>query len=285
MMYGLGWFVQPYRGHELLHHGGNIDGFSALVAFMPDDDLGIVVLTNKNGTPLPMALMFSIIDRFLEFEETDWNGRYKLVWSQLESAEDDAEALEEINRKKGTAPSHDIEDYAADYSNPGYGTIEIEKSGEGLRATFNGMTTALEHWHYDVFRTSDDDLKGLKLSFLNNLNGDIDRLTVALEQTVEPIEFTREPAKEMFERDFLEQFVGEYDLMGMTVTVELKGGNALAVTVPGQPRYDLEAFMGTEFKLKGAEGASIRFLIDKGAVTEAIFIQPNGVFSAKRKTQ
>lgn len=284
MMYGLGWFVQPYRGHELIHHGGNIDGFSAMVAFMPDDNVGVVLLSNKNGTPLPIPLAFSIFDRLLGFEETDWNGRYKLVWSQLEGAQDETEALEDINRKKDTHPSHDLDDYVGDYKHPGYGQIQITKNAEALKVTFNGMSSNLKHWHFDVFRASEEPFDGLKFSFLNNLNGDLDKLAITLEQTVAAIEFDKEPPREMFERDFLEQFVGEYDLMGIAVTVEIKGGHALAVTVPGQPRYDLEPFMGTEFTLKGAEGASIRFVIDNGAVTEAVFIQPNGVFSAKRKT-
>ena len=33
--YGLGWFLQDYRGKVLVHHGGNVDGFTALVAMMP----------------------------------------------------------------------------------------------------------------------------------------------------------------------------------------------------------------------------------------------------------
>jgi CubicO group peptidase (beta-lactamase class C family) len=27
--YGLGWFIRDYRGHQLVYHGGNIQGFSA----------------------------------------------------------------------------------------------------------------------------------------------------------------------------------------------------------------------------------------------------------------
>ena len=41
--YGLGWFVSVSRGHRLVEHGGNIDGFSALVAMLPDKHIGIVV--------------------------------------------------------------------------------------------------------------------------------------------------------------------------------------------------------------------------------------------------
>src|SRR5690606_19066855 len=41
--YGLGWFLEDYRGRRLVHHGGNIDGMSALVAMMPEHDVGLVI--------------------------------------------------------------------------------------------------------------------------------------------------------------------------------------------------------------------------------------------------
>jgi CubicO group peptidase (beta-lactamase class C family) len=47
--YALGWFVDDYYGEPLVHHGGNAAGFTTEVAFMPDHDLGIVVLTNGQG--------------------------------------------------------------------------------------------------------------------------------------------------------------------------------------------------------------------------------------------
>jgi CubicO group peptidase (beta-lactamase class C family) len=45
--YGFGLSTREFMGHAMLWHGGNVDGHSALVAYAPDDDLGIVVLTNK----------------------------------------------------------------------------------------------------------------------------------------------------------------------------------------------------------------------------------------------
>ena len=42
--YGLGWFLEDYRGRFVVHHGGNIDGMTALVAYMPDEQLGVVDL-------------------------------------------------------------------------------------------------------------------------------------------------------------------------------------------------------------------------------------------------
>src|SRR4030043_1850626 len=38
--YGMGWMIVPYRGPLLLQHGGGIDGFIAMVAFLPKDNRG-----------------------------------------------------------------------------------------------------------------------------------------------------------------------------------------------------------------------------------------------------
>lgn len=44
--YGLGWFVEDWRGQRLIHHGGNTFGFTSELAFLPEAGAGIVILTN-----------------------------------------------------------------------------------------------------------------------------------------------------------------------------------------------------------------------------------------------
>lgn len=55
--YGLGWFLQTWNGMKVVQHGGNIDGFNALVAMIPEKKLGFVMLTNVSGSPLGNELM------------------------------------------------------------------------------------------------------------------------------------------------------------------------------------------------------------------------------------
>jgi CubicO group peptidase (beta-lactamase class C family) len=45
--YGYGLSTREFLGHAMLWHGGNVDGHSAMIAHAPDDDLSIVILTNK----------------------------------------------------------------------------------------------------------------------------------------------------------------------------------------------------------------------------------------------
>src|SRR6201986_5582454 len=55
--YGLGWMLRDWHGHKVAEHGGNIDGFNAQVALMPDQHLGFVMLTNVSASPLPASTM------------------------------------------------------------------------------------------------------------------------------------------------------------------------------------------------------------------------------------
>ncbi|HEX8281735.1 MAG TPA: serine hydrolase [Pyrinomonadaceae bacterium] len=58
--YGLGWFLRDWKGHKVVEHGGNIDGFNAQVALMPDQRLGFVMLTNVSASPLPASAMDTV---------------------------------------------------------------------------------------------------------------------------------------------------------------------------------------------------------------------------------
>src|SRR5262249_23301664 len=75
--YGMGFFLTTYRGHYLVHHGGNIDGFSALVTFMPQDNIGMVILSNQNGSSVPTLVSYNVYDRLLGLDQIDWSKRMK----------------------------------------------------------------------------------------------------------------------------------------------------------------------------------------------------------------
>jgi CubicO group peptidase (beta-lactamase class C family) len=45
--YAMGWYVANYSGLPLIMHGGNTSGFTSEFAFIPEGDLGVVVLANR----------------------------------------------------------------------------------------------------------------------------------------------------------------------------------------------------------------------------------------------
>ncbi len=70
--YGLGWMLREWEGQPVIEHGGNIDGFSAQVALLPESDLGFVLLTNASVSPLPPMSINMVWEAVLgEWEEAD----------------------------------------------------------------------------------------------------------------------------------------------------------------------------------------------------------------------
>jgi hypothetical protein len=88
----------------------------------------------------------------------------------------------------------------------------------------------------------------------------------------------------MMEKSFLEPFVGEYEVLGITITVSLHGNITLFLRVPGQPEYEMVPYQGTTFQFKGLSGFSVEFKRDaSGEVAEAVLTQPQGVMAAKKR--
>ncbi len=281
--YGLGWFIQTYRGHKRVYHGGAIDGFTALVSLLPHDGLGMVVLANLSGTPLPNIATLYATDLLLELEPIDWNTRIKSRTEQRKKADKKKDAEAELTRKRGTRPSHPLAEYAGTYEHPGYGVIEVEQREKALYATFHGFTARLEHWHYDVFRFMHERFNNPKIVFYGNDKGDIDRLSVPLEPRVDPIVFHRRPAAELSDPKYLSQFEGEYHLEGQIARIELQR-HRLTLSLPGQPVYTLVPYKRGEFTIKGLSGYSVKFETSKeGDIVAVNFIQPNGIFRAVKK--
>jgi CubicO group peptidase (beta-lactamase class C family) len=279
--YGMGFFLTSYRGHYLVHHGGNIDGFSALVTFMPQDKLGMVILTNQNGSSLPAVLSYNVYDRLLGLDQIDWTKRVKDQQEKARSAAADAKKKGYTAQRTGTHPSHDLAEYAGDYEHPGYGVVNVDMEAGALKFTYNRMSGPLNHFHYDVFEVAEDELNPLqktKVQFHTNLQGDLDSLALPLESTVKEVVFTRLGDKRMTERSFLETLAGAYQRGAASITVALKGDHAIAMTIPNQGTFDLVPMRGSRFEVKGLTGHSVEFKGD-----DLVFYEPKGTFSATRK--
>lgn len=289
--YGLGWFVDVYRGVRRVHHGGNIDGFSCLVTLIPEKNLGFVVMVNQNGSAVPGLLVRHATDRLLGLPARDWSAEALVKRDAGDAMDSESEKNKELARVQGTTPSHKIADFTGDYEHPGYGVISIaardNDAAKPLAVTINGFTLPLEHWHYDVFAMTKveklESFNGMKIQFTTGLDGSIESLRLPIEPSVEPLTFTRKADAKYTDPAFLQRFTGEFDLGPQTVKFEISG-NTLTATLPGQPVYTLVPKRDNNFDLKGLSGFSVKFTLDdKNTASEAVFIQPNGVFAAKRK--
>jgi hypothetical protein len=191
--YTLGWIATSYRGHHSLMHEGGYDGFSAFIAFVPAERIGVAILTNHSGTHLHYGTTFDIMDRLLGLEPRPWLERVR-QWEEMARAAEEQGLKKLLSaRVEGTTPSHSPEAYEGTYEHPAYGRITIEAEGDALAGDYNSTPATFEHYHYDVFKISLD-LKvpaAFPASFTSDLMGTITSVSIQLEPMTKEIEFTR----------------------------------------------------------------------------------------------
>lgn len=290
--YGLGWFLSSYRGHYRVEHGGNIDGFSANVAFFPSDSIGIIVLSNQNGSSVPNIARNIIADRMLRLKYINWSGNMLKNYREAQRLDQSATAKKESSRIKGTKPSHALDAYEGIYEHPGYGKMELFVEGDSLMGRVGKEKLYFRHYHYDVFDIKGydkvegldtSDAQGPRMVFHTAEDGKIDAAELQLEPTLKPLVFNWQPRAKPLDSTSLAKYTGLYKLGEMTVTVEIRDA-VLWIVVPGQPDYETVFTGNHTFNLKALKGFSVTFQFDgQEKASAAKFVQPNGVFTAKRK--
>lgn len=70
---GLGLMLQDYRGRKVAWGTGGIDGSSCSLALLPEEQLGVIVLTNVPWTGLPEGMVFWLLDKYLGSPGKDWS--------------------------------------------------------------------------------------------------------------------------------------------------------------------------------------------------------------------
>lgn len=152
---GFGWFVNDYRGRVLIHHGG---GWGADMAIVPEENLGVVVLSNLDWNLLVSMLSCDVIDAYLVGPERAWSKENKWdFWLEVGGPEAifrertiQKVALEK-SRIAGTKPSLPLEHYAGRYESDLYGPVVVEHHDGRLRVKFGIHGGELEHWQHDQF--------------------------------------------------------------------------------------------------------------------------------------
>ncbi|MGD0545075.1 MAG: serine hydrolase [Candidatus Acidiferrales bacterium] len=150
LSYGLGWFVQQYRGHQLILHAGDIDGFSTMVVLIPEIHMSYFVVINL-GSFYRQVLSYQIADRLLGLPDAGWDAHFKKLEADFKTEEKSQEETWESKRTPGTHPSRDLAAYVGTYHNSEYGEAEIVLENQKLALHFHSIKTDLDHFQYDTF--------------------------------------------------------------------------------------------------------------------------------------
>lgn len=181
--YGLGWFIESYKGRKVVYHGGKIDGFQVMQCFVPGTGFGFSISTNANITSVTSILQYALLDLYFEGGTTDWNeffkGKYQLVFEKLDClvAQTNNEA------PKDTKTTHNLQEYAGTYVNKGYGKLEVFVENNKISGAFNTHSITLDHYGYDTFLTGFQEINIFlyPLTFQLSVTGKIESLAVDFE--------------------------------------------------------------------------------------------------------
>jgi CubicO group peptidase (beta-lactamase class C family) len=146
--YSLGWGVFDYGGYRVLEKGGAVGGVRTIVMLVPEKQLGLVVLANRNITALPEAVRAEVLDRFVAPSGRDLQGEIRERQTRLEGMFAAATAP-----PSPTPLSRPLDTYTGTYENELYGRFTVVRDGEGLRvdAGPRPYPGALTHLSDDTF--------------------------------------------------------------------------------------------------------------------------------------
>lgn len=262
--YGLGWFLRQWNGHKVVEHGGNIDGFNSQVAFMPDQKLGFVLLTNVTASPLGGFAMTTVWKNLVgeptpEPKTTATTNDPKAEVGQYKLAE--ANVTFEIAMKDGTLM----------LSVPGQPPYPLQNVA-GRRYK---LTDPAPDGFFVTFRPVKDKESETEM-FLQQPQGDVIARKVVTTATT---------ATATTDANSLSHVIGSYqsETSANVIEIAVRDGKP-SLVVPGQPPYPLVESEKDKLRSPGLPEA---YWIDvkrdeKGDVSAIVLNQPEGRFTLRR---
>ncbi|MDQ2792806.1 MAG: serine hydrolase [Bacteroidota bacterium] len=155
--YGLGVYSADYNARQIFWHTGGANGFVTNVCFVPEENLGLAVLTNQDNQSFFEALRYQLLDAYLGVPYVD-RSRQLYGFAKAGNAET-AKAVAGLAARvaKKNKPARSLKDYAGTYTHPVYGPITVEPKGRQLLVRFSHhptLTTTLDYMDGDTFRST-----------------------------------------------------------------------------------------------------------------------------------
>jgi CubicO group peptidase (beta-lactamase class C family) len=189
--YGLGFGLRDYRGRKVASHTGGLPGYVSQVALVPEERLGVVVLTNQEETGAFEAVRYRVFDDYLgaPAPPVDWIAAFRKRAEDERKKAEEAVAKAAAARDSASRPSLPLAKYAGRYRDPWYGEVAIAEQSGHLAITMTrtpGMVGDLEHWQQDTFVArwrqafmSDEAPADAYVSFALAPDASIERVTMA----------------------------------------------------------------------------------------------------------
>jgi CubicO group peptidase (beta-lactamase class C family) len=129
--YALGWAIRATPNGRVIWHSGATDSFGAYAGFLPDKDVGVVVLTNESNVGFPDAIGEWVFDRLINNPVVD------NVAVRLSGAKARFETGEKLFAKPGNPrPFPAVAPLAGDFTSPIFGGVSVKEDGGALAVEF-----------------------------------------------------------------------------------------------------------------------------------------------------
>ncbi len=181
--YGFGWGLRDYHGRKLVGHTGGVAGFVSIVQLVPDEHLGIVVLTNAEEAGAFESIAYHLLDHYLDVPSPDWIRAFRDTEVAQERQAADVVEKQTGSRASNSTPSLPLEKYAGVYNDAWYGRSTIRIENGKLVFTLDHTPKAigdLEHWQYNTFKSHwrDRGIEDAFLTFALKPDGTVDHFTM-----------------------------------------------------------------------------------------------------------
>lgn len=151
--YGLGFFIQHDYGRTLVWHAGDDDGMASALALVPDEHLGVVVLSNNQGDAR-FAIIARILQDMLDQPQHDIEPELLAAYQEYEVRHEAGEKALASAHATDTKVPLPLADYAGTYSDKldGVARVSIDHGHLILSLGNPDFIGDLEPWHDNTFR-------------------------------------------------------------------------------------------------------------------------------------
>src|SRR3546814_6462561 len=99
------------------------------LTLVPDEELGVVVLTSAEVGPAFNAITMRVLDAYLDAQETDWVAATAAAVTKAQEKADESWQKHLDARDADSKPSLPLDAYAGTYRDPWYGDVAIKPNG------------------------------------------------------------------------------------------------------------------------------------------------------------
>jgi CubicO group peptidase (beta-lactamase class C family) len=137
--FGLGWFLQNYAGRNLVMRNGRVSGYSSSITLVPQENLGILILTNTDKNELYEALRWQLLDAYFNFPYHNYSNSYLDRYKANDAKEQQVKRRLRDSMFLNLPPAQSLINYTGKYVNDVYGNVSVSL-GEA-----NTLEMRLEH--------------------------------------------------------------------------------------------------------------------------------------------